>query len=139
MNSTNQRLSLIIPCYNESDNLNTLFNSLLEIDNNTKRPKFTEAGPKSMSSPGRVKLKVTFGFMPSYSSTGKGLGVDGVRTEGPAGKAGLVKGDIILEINGEAIKDIYGYMEILEKLKPGESSEVKVLRNNNEITLRINH
>lgn len=34
MNSTNQRLSLIIPCYNESDNLNTLFNSLLEIDNN---------------------------------------------------------------------------------------------------------
>jgi S1-C subfamily serine protease len=92
-----------------------------------------------MSSPGRVKLKVTFGFMPSYSSTGKGLGVDGVRTEGPAGKAGLVKGDIILEINGEAIKDIYGYMEILEKLKPGESSEVKVLRNNNEITLRINH
>jgi len=116
-----------------------IYDVVLEIDNNTKRPKFTEAGPKSMSSPGRVKLKVTFGFMPSYSSTGKGLGVDGVRTEGPAGKAGLVKGDIILEINGEAIKDIYGYMEILEKLKPGESSEVKVLRNNNEITLRINH
>ena len=116
-----------------------IYDVVLEIDNNTKRPKFTEAGPKSMSSPGRVKLKVTFGFMPSYSSTGKGLGVDGVRTEGPAGKAGLVKGDIILEINGETIKDIYGYMEILEKLKPGESSEVKVLRNNNEITLRINH
>ena len=116
-----------------------IYDVVLEIDNNTKRPKFTEAGPKSMASPGRVKLKVTFGFMPSYSSTGKGLGVDGVRTEGPAGKAGLVKGDIILEINGEAIKDIYGYMEILEKLKPGESSEVKVLRNNNEITLTINH
>lgn len=116
-----------------------IYDVVLEIDNNTKRPKFTEAGPKSMASPGRVKLKVTFGFMPSYSSTGKGLGVDGVRTEGPAGKAGLVKGDIILEINGEVVKDIYAYMGILEKLKPGESSEVKVLRNNNEITLRINH
>jgi hypothetical protein len=116
-----------------------IYDVVLEIDNNTKRPKFTEAGPKSMASPGRVKLKVTFGFMPSYSSTGKGLGVDGVRTEGPAGKAGLVKGDIILEINGEVVKDIYAYMGILEKLKPGESSEVKVLRNNNEITLTINH
>ena len=116
-----------------------IYDVVLEIDNNTKRPKFTEAGPKSMASPGRVKLKVTFGFMPSYSSIGKGLGVDGVRTEGPAGKAGLVKGDIILEINGEVVKDIYAYMGILEKLKPGESSEVKVLRNNNEITLTINH
>jgi S1-C subfamily serine protease len=84
-------------------------------------------------------MNVTFGFMPSYTSSGEGLGVDGVRSDGPAGKAGVKKGDIIIEINNVKIKDIYGYMEVLQKLKSGESSSVKVLRDNNEITLNINH
>ena len=54
-------------------------------------------------------------------------------------KAGLKKGDVIIEINGSAIEDIYGYMAILEKLNPGESSDVKLLRDNKEIIITIIH
>ena len=68
-----------------------------------------------------------------------GLGVDGVRSEGPAGRAGLKKGDIIIKINNVAIKDIYGYMDVLQKLKPGESSVVVVLRNDKKITINVKH
>ena len=77
--------------------------------------------------------------MPSYTSIEDGLGVDGVRSEGPAGRAGLKKGDIIIKINKVAIKDIYGYMDVLQKLKPGESSVVVVLRNDKKITLNVKH
>ena len=116
-----------------------IYDVITDIDYNDSPPQFTEAGPKSSKSTGMVRLKVTFGFMPSYSSAGNGLGVDGVRADGPAGKAGLKKGDVIVEINGSAVKDIYGYMTILEKLKPGESSNVKLLRDNKEKLITINH
>ena len=116
-----------------------IYDVITDIDDNDAPPQFTEAGPKASKSTGMVRLKVTFGFMPSYSSAGNGLGVDGVRADGPAGKAGLKKGDVIIEINGSAIEDIYGYMAILEKLNPGESSDVKLLRDNKEIIITINH
>ena len=51
----------------------------------------------------------------------------------------LKKGDIIIKINNVAIKDIYGYMDVLQKLKPGESSVVVVLRNDKKITLNVKH
>tara|TARA_B100000902_G_scaffold3310_1_gene4195 strand:- start:163 stop:1422 length:1260 start_codon:yes stop_codon:yes gene_type:complete len=119
--------------------LNMIHDTIIQIDTNEERPAFTEAGPKSMASTGSVRLNVTFGFMPSYASSDKGLGVDGVRSGGPADEAGIQKGDFIVEINGKSVEDIYSYMEILQALKKGETSQVKVLRNNKGITLNINH
>ena len=119
--------------------LNMVHDVVLQIDTSEEKPKFTEAGPKSPASSSMVRMNVTFGFMPSYTGSGEGLGVDGVRSDGPAGKAGVKKGDVIIEINNNTIKDIYGYMDVLQKLKPGESSTIKVLRNNKEITLKVNH
>jgi len=125
--------------YGQKKVLSMIHDIVLLIDSKKIRPKFSEAGPKSAPATPRVKMNVTFGLMPSYTSTAQGLGVDGVRSEGPAGRAGLKKGDLIIKINNIAIKDIYGYMDILQKLKPGESSEVIVLRNDKEITLNIKH
>ena len=62
-------------------------------------------GPKSPQQ-SQQNLKVTFGIMPSYGADKKGLAVDGVRKDGPAGKAGLVKGDIISEIEVQFQADL---------------------------------
>ena len=119
--------------------IDMIYDTIIEIDQEAERPKFTESGPKSMASSGSVRLNVTFGFMPSYANSDKGLGVDGVRSGAPASNAGIQKGDYIVEINGKSVKDIYGYMDILQTLKKGESSTVKVLRDNEEITLIVKH
>ena len=55
--------------------------------------------------------------MPSYGSDEKGLAIDGVRKNGPAEKAGIKKGDVIVSIKGEEINNIYDYMYRLEKLE----------------------
>jgi hypothetical protein len=97
---------------------------------------FTEAGPKE-SNQTRRSFNVTFGLIPSYGSDAVGLEIDGAKKDGPAGIAGLKKGDIITSIGGKDIKNIYDYMYRLAELKPGETVEVKVMRGDDELTLKV--
>ena len=57
------------------------------------------------------------GTMPDYTSTAKGLLLGGVVAGGPAEQAGLAKGDVIVEIAGQSIANIYDYTFALELLK----------------------
>ena len=118
--------------------LEMIYDITIALDQLEAAPEFSESGPKSpQQSP--QNLKVTFGIMPSYGADKKGLAVDGVRKDGPAGKAGLVKGDIISEIDGKPVNDIYGYMEALKDLEPGGSSVLKVIRKDSLILLTIKY
>lgn len=77
-----------------------------------------------------ANLKVTFGIIPDMvSSSNDGLRVDGVRKDGPADKAGILKGDKIVSINGMAVTNIYDYMERLKDLKKGYNYSVDLIRN----------
>lgn len=86
----------------------------------------------------RTKLKVTLGVMPSYGYQGPGLKVDAVIEGKPAALSGMHDGDVITVMNGEAIEDIYAYMEVLSKLSPGDLLEVTVKRMNENVLLTIN-
>jgi len=98
---------------------------------------FKEAGPKAQPESGR-RLKVTLGIVPDFASTDKnGLGVDGVRKDGPADRGGIKKGDLIVAMNGQPVTNIYDYMSRLQKLKHGQTVIVEVIRSGKKEVLLI--
>ena len=118
--------------------LNYIYDLVLELSKNDKRPSFTESGPKSGSMNRNVQFKVSLGILPSYTSTEVGLQVDGISKEnGPASKAGILKGDIIKSIDGKLIKDIYEYMDRLSSLKEGMTVPITVERDGKVLTLSV--
>ena len=117
--------------------LDIVHDIIYKIDSIDDQLVFTEAGPKGPSQ-SRRSFKVTLGVIPSYGSDAEGLEIDGARPDGPAGKAGLKKGDILIEIDGKEIKNIYDYMYRLGELKPGESINIKVRRGERIIDLTVN-
>jgi Zn-dependent M28 family amino/carboxypeptidase len=99
---------------------------------------FQEAGPKEQAGRAGYRFKVTLGIMPDFTSTVEtGLGVGGVKKDGPAFKGGMLKGDVITAIDGKQINDIYDYMNRLKKLQPGQRISVDVLRNDKKEILII--
>lgn len=99
--------------------------------------KFKESGSKQSARYGR-NMKVTLGIVPDMVSTdNNGLGVDGVRKGGPAERAGILKGDKVISIDGQPVTNIYDYMARLGKLKPGQVSTVEVIRNGNKEMLIV--
>ena len=121
----------------EKQILEMVHDIIYKIDSIDEQLVFTESGPKEASQT-RRSFKVTLGVIPSYGSDAEGLEIDGARPDGPAGKAGLKKGDIIIEIDGKDIKNIYDYMYRLGELKPGENINVKIRRGENTLNLTVN-
>lgn len=75
-----------------------------------------------------VSFKVTMGIMPDYTFEGPGVRIDGVGDNKPAFRAGIVKGDIILALDGTDLKDVRAYMKALSGYEKGQQAEVKILR-----------
>jgi S1-C subfamily serine protease len=77
----------------------------------------------------RGELKVTLGTIPSYTeSEVEGMAVGDVRPGGPAAEAGILGGDVIIEIGGKKVGNIHDFIFALEGKEPGDVVEVKVQR-----------
>jgi hypothetical protein len=92
-------------------------------------PQFTKVEQKSETG-GRAGLRLFTGTIPDYASEVKGLLLGGVIGGGPAEQAGLAKGDVIIEIAGQSITNIYDYTYALELLKIGQPAKVIYMRGN---------
>jgi C-terminal processing protease CtpA/Prc len=108
---------------------------LIEDLDGTPKLNFLPTKNKSMSS--ARSFKVTMGIMPSYTSSETGLKVDGVSDGKPAHKAGILTGDIIIQIGELQIKDIQAYMDALGKFQKGDTVPVKLKRSNEILTLNV--
>jgi Zn-dependent M28 family amino/carboxypeptidase len=100
---------------------------LTRVENDASAPAFTKVD--QVTQPNRGGVRVFTGTIPDYSSDAKGLLLSGVIGGGPAEQAGLQKGDVIVEIAGQTIANIYDYTYALDVLKIGQPAKVVYLRN----------
>jgi hypothetical protein len=100
-------------------------------------PKLAFLKTKSKMQGSRSAFKVTLGIMPSYASDEEGLKVDGVTEGRPGYKAGILTGDVIIQLGEYSIKDIQQYMDALGKFEKGQTVPAKVKRKGEIIDLSI--
>lgn len=65
----------------------------------------------------------------------KGALVSDIAPGGPAEKAGVKRGDIIIEVNGKPLKDYHELPRAVASMSPGERVTFKVLRDGKEETI----
>lgn len=105
------------------------------IDANPKIPTYAVA--KTSGNEGRRSFAVTIGIMPSYTDSGDGLTLDGVRDDSPAAKAGLKAGDKIVKLAGKEVKSVQDYTAILSELKADTEYEVWVVRGTERLIFKV--
>ncbi|HEX8252392.1 MAG TPA: M28 family peptidase [Thermoanaerobaculia bacterium] len=79
------------------------------------------------------------GTIPDYSameSSSGGVKLSDVRPGSPADKAGMKSGDVLVEMAGTRIENLYDMTYALQDHKPGETVDVIVLRNGARVPLR---
>ena len=94
----------------------------------------TESQPQQR----RANLRAYLGTIPDYvESETPGVKLSGVAAGGPASQAGVQAGDVIVELAGRAIANIYDYTYALEALKVGEPVQIVVQRGDQRVTLKV--
>lgn len=66
----------------------------------------------------------------------EGALVSDVAKDSPAHRAGIMRGDIILELSGKKVRDVAALRNMVAQSRIGSQVEIKVLRRNKEITVR---
>jgi hypothetical protein len=88
---------------------------------------------------GRRGLKVSMGTIPDFSQPDDltGFRIQGVREGSPADMGGLQGMDIIIKMDDVIIDNIYDFTFILKRRKPGDTIQVKYLRDGEELETSV--
>ncbi len=110
-----------------------IFDIVTDLDDNGKMA-FRKTKNESDKTP---RFKVTLGVVPDYMYDGKGMRIDGVSEDKPAQKAGIKKGDVVIQLGELKVDDMMGYMKALSKFKKGDTTTAKVLRGKEIVELKV--
>ncbi len=86
---------------------------------------------------GRMHIRIYLGTIPDYAQGETGVKLSGTTKGGPAEKAGVKGGDVILKLGETEIGNIYDYVNALGGLKPDEPIDLVVQRDGAPVTLTI--
>lgn len=100
-------------------------------------PEFARVERTGGMSPGRASVRAYTGTIPDYTAEVDGLMLGGVIPGGPADRAGLRKGDVIVQFGSQAIANIYDYTYALDAVKIGEPISVVYVRDGARLETRL--
>lgn len=84
------------------------------------------------------RFRVYLGTIPDYASADlTGVKLAGVTRNSPAERAGLRQNDVIVELAGKQIHDIYDYTYVMNTLPPGKSAALVALRGQTKVPLTV--
>jgi hypothetical protein len=98
------------------------------VEDTPEPPVFAKVEPQTQQGASRTGVRVYTGTVPDYATDAKGLLLGGGVAGGPAEAAGLTKGDVIIEIAGQTVANIYDYTYALDVLKIGQPAKVVYMR-----------
>ena len=67
----------------------------------------------------------------------KGAFISGVNRDGPAGRAGVKPGDILVAVDGRPIVDTITMLDVIARLKPGSNAKLKLWRRTEEVDVTV--
>jgi hypothetical protein len=98
------------------------------------RPEYVKVASKMTMSAGKGPR---LGIMPNYDESQEGVLVGGLSDDGPAAKAGLKVGDLIVEIAGKPVSNVSTYMVIMAQQRPGQALDVTVSRGKQRVKIKV--
>ncbi|MCU0715454.1 MAG: M20/M25/M40 family metallo-hydrolase [Pirellula sp.] len=100
-------------------------------------PKYQEqAAPENQGA--RAVMTAYLGTIPDYAQGDiKGVMLSGVAKDGPASKAGVLGKDVIVELAGRKVENIYDYTYAIEAIKAGQETEIVVKRGEQTLRLKV--
>jgi serine protease DegQ len=66
-----------------------------------------------------------------------GVLISGVLEGGPADKAGMKPGDVLTQVNGQAVNDVAALLNRIAQTNPGDEAKVALLRKGKPMTLKV--
>ena len=111
---------------------------ILDLVKHPERPDYLKVERATPQPGDRETLRAYLGTIPDYTGDApEGVKLSGVREGGPADKAGLQGGDVIVEFGGQKIANIYDYTYALDAVKIGVPIKIVVLRSGQHVTLTV--
>ncbi len=112
---------------------NYIYEIIKELDDS---PKLTFKKTKNESEE-VPRFKVALGVVPDYLFDGKGMRIDGISEDKPAQKAGLQKGDVVIQLGDSTVVDMMSYMRALSTFETGDTTKVVVDRKGEMIAVGV--
>jgi aminopeptidase YwaD len=82
-------------------------------------------------------FRVSLGTIPDYAAKVDGVRLSGVRKGGPAEKAGLRQGDVIVRLGDREVHNLDDYMAAFAAMNPGEPIQVVAQREGEQVELEL--
>jgi Zn-dependent M28 family amino/carboxypeptidase len=82
-------------------------------------------------------FRVSFGSVPDYGYSERGVRFEDIRPDTPAARAGVKPGDVLVRWNNVEVTDVEQWTGLLGQHRPGDRVEIEVRRGNESVRLAV--